>query len=124
MDKKQSDDKPKILKVAHLGQHKVTRRNLLRDGAGLLLAGSSLGLAAGAAGCGDSAFDIVVKDGKCMCHVVCTCDSEGGSQEKNEESRYKDGQCSCDTVCTCNTVCSCDSEGGGGGGGGSYYYPN
>ena len=62
-------NKPKILKIATVGEDRVSRRELLRRGTAVVDA-----VAAGATlstGCNHSEYDIQVSEqGRCLCHVV------------------------------------------------------
>jgi hypothetical protein len=106
------DDAPRILKAV-ITRNPVPcgRRDFFRQALG----GAATALAAGGAvsAC-DSAtsYDIEVDStGRCRCHVVCTCESEGAAAQEMD-AVYNGNTCTCDLVCDCDTVCTSESEGG------------
>ena len=119
IEAKEGDAPPRILKAVITRKAvQSTRRNFFRQ----VFAGAATTVAAGAAtACGTSSYDVQVDDaGKCRCHAVCVCDSEG-EEGRQMEARYDGNICTCNQVCACDTVCTCNSEGGSSGG--TYYYP-
>jgi hypothetical protein len=128
-----SEEAPQIYKIVKRGnQTSPERREVLKK----LAASMSLSaLATSFSGCGDgSDYTINANNQKCLCHVVCVCDTEADKKKSIKSStwisQHSNTTCTCDTVCTCNTVCTCDSvstctcdsEGSSSGGGGHYWY--
>lgn len=119
-----NEEAPEIYMIVQ-GQSGKGRRRFFKNIAGAI---GTLSVARLLTSCDNSDYTVRSENGQCTCHVVCSCDSEDGEQEREYDSTYQGGTCTCNTVCTCDSVCTCNSEGGGScsgcGGGGTYYYPN
>lgn len=127
----QTEEEPQVYKVARILKTAgpKDRREFMKNAAGFL---GLVSLGSFLSGCEkESEINIQCDQGKCTCHVVCTCDTvnDGEASEHGSIwiSNFNGQTCTCDTVCDCNTVCGCDTVctcNSQGGGGGSYYYPN
>ena len=125
----ENDEEPEIYQIYKNGKL-LDRKDFLKSAAGVTGFAALGGLLQG---CEESELDIISDGENCICHAVCTCDSESNDGDDSEtENSYTstydqqqyctcDTVCTCNSVCTCNTVCGCDSQGGGGG---TYWYPN
>ena len=114
---KRTEDPPRILRaVATRQDDQASRRSFMLQA---LAAGAGV-VGAATSGCMAEVDIEVDENGNCLCHAVCTCDTEDGDEGSQYTTTWENG------VCTCNTVCSCDtvSTGSSGGGGYTYYYPN
>ena len=124
------EDIPRVYRLVMTRRHDdVDRRTFVRRA---LFGGAAIAGATAVSACEKATFKIETdEDGECLCHAVCSCDTES-SEGRTMEARWaKDGTCTCHTVCTCDTVCNCESvdssgssSGGGGGGSSCYWYPN
>jgi len=129
----ENEDQPVIYQIYKRGKS-LDRKDFIKSAAGVTGLTALGGLFQG---CEESEYDIISNGEECVCHAVCTCNSEKDDSDNHEKgnsysSVYDQTVCTCDTVCTCNSVCTCDSvctcntQGGGGGGSYSYtyWYPN
>ena len=117
---------PQILRAANIGSQGISRRQMIQD-TGIAAAATAAAVGVSGAGCGGpSEYDMVVENGECRCHFVCTCDTVSDKKGSQHAAEWTGGTCTCNTVCTCDTVCTCESHSSssGGGGGGTYWYPN
>jgi len=118
--KDNEESAPKIFRVVELrNTESATRRDFLSK---TVKAVGAAGILSATSACDPVSVETFVEDGRCTCHVVCTCDAETDDEDFNWDSEYSGTICTCNKVCTCNSVCTCDSVSGGGGG--HYWYPN
>ena len=116
-------ESPQIFAIAKRSSSKLEgRRHFLKDLAGAVGISAITGMLSG---CDEGMeYDITASHDKCLCRVVCACDTEKDSNGLRETrqtiSKFQDGEtctcdgvCSCEEVCTCDEVCSCDSQSSG-----------